>query len=395
LVTSVDNNSGSTITKGSVVYINGRHSSNLPTIALAQANTEANSYSTFALVENDITTSNSGTVIQAGQITNLNLPTSTYSDGQIVYLSPTVSGGITTTKPLAPYHIVKIGTITRAHPNLGTIELKIENGWQLDELSDVQIPLVPNDSTLLQFSIIDSLWHSVSVNNAIGTKYIKPSDTASMLSNYQKSATAVKYSDTTSLIATKTNLLSEINYSDTSTLIATKSNVNLKVNISDTSAFQRKSISAYSFMANKTNAVANVSAQTFKDSTGTYSDAPVWSGGTAPTTLTGEYSFTQIGKLVTVIITLNYTNAGSANTSVVIPLPSSCPTPKTVAGISGNSACFVYGTGNIMTTSFAFSAVAARVGLRNNSTSTGYEIAMAIGSSAVKAASVTIQYYAN
>ena len=208
LVTTVYNNSGSTITKGSVVYINGRHSSNLPTIALAQANTEANSYSTFALVQDDITNGNSGTVIQAGNISNLNLPTASYSDGQIVYLSPTVAGGITVNKNsvLAPNHIVKLGTIIRAHPTLGSIELKIENGWQLDELSDVKIAAVPNDSTLLQFSRVDSLWHDVSVTNAIGNKYLKPTDsvslsnrinlkvniadTATMLSPYLRSNTA-------------------------------------------------------------------------------------------------------------------------------------------------------------------------------------------------------------
>lgn len=211
LVTSVYNNSGSTITKGSVVYINGRHSSNLPTIALAQANTEVNSYSTFALVENDIPTSSSGIAIQAGNIGNLNLPTSTYTDGQIVYLSPTTAGGITTTKPLAPNHIVKIGTITRAHPTFGTIELKIENGWQMDELSDVQIPAVPNDSTLLQFSRVDSLWHSVSVTNAIGANYIKPSDTATMLSKY------LRKTDTTTL-SNRINL--KVNISDTASMLA-------------------------------------------------------------------------------------------------------------------------------------------------------------------------------
>jgi len=170
LLTSVYNNSGATITKGSVIYINGRHSSNLPTIAKAQANTEANSYSTFALVQDDITNNNSGLVIQAGNIGSLNLPTSSYTDGQLVYLSPTTAGGITTTKPLAPYHIVKIGTITRAHPTQGSIELKIENGWQLDELSDVKIALVPADSVILQFSRVDSLWHDVSVTSAIGKK---------------------------------------------------------------------------------------------------------------------------------------------------------------------------------------------------------------------------------
>lgn len=173
LVTTVYNNSGSTIAKGSVVYINGRHSSNYPTIAKAQANTEENSYSTFAMVQDDILNNNTGTVIQAGNISNLNLPTASYTDGQLIYLSPTVAGGITTTKPLAPNHIVKIGTVTRAHPTLGSIELKIENGWQLDELSDVQIAAVPADSTILQFSRVDSLWHDVNPTTAMGNRFVR------------------------------------------------------------------------------------------------------------------------------------------------------------------------------------------------------------------------------
>lgn len=177
LATLVYNSTGTTIPKGSVVYINGRHSSNLPTIALAQANDEANSYKTFAITAEDIPTSNSGLSIQAGNITGLNLPTSSYTDGDILYLSPTIAGGITITKPLAPYHICKLGSVTRAHPTLGAIEIKIENGWQLDELSDVQIPAVPNDSTLLQFSRTDSLWHSVSTNTILNGRMEAKQDT--------------------------------------------------------------------------------------------------------------------------------------------------------------------------------------------------------------------------
>ena len=180
LITSVYNNSGSTITKGSVVYINGRHSSNLPTITLAKADNEENSYRSFGFVVDDITNNSGGTVVQAGTITNLNLSTSSFTDGQLLYLSPTIAGGYTTTKPLAPQHITKLGTVVRAHPTFGTIEIKIENGWQLDELSDVQIAATPSDSTLLQFSRVDSLWHAVSPTTAIGSRYIKPSDTASL-----------------------------------------------------------------------------------------------------------------------------------------------------------------------------------------------------------------------
>jgi hypothetical protein len=190
LITSVYNNTGSIITKGSVVYINGRHSSNLPTIALAQANSEANSYTTFALVADDIAIGGTGTVIQVGNISGLNLPTSSFTDGDPLYLSPTVAGGYTKVKPSAPNHITKIGTVTRAHPTLGSIQIKIENGWQLDELSDVQISAVPNDSTILQFSRVDSLWKAVDPTTAMGNRFVKITDTASMLSPYLRSNSA-------------------------------------------------------------------------------------------------------------------------------------------------------------------------------------------------------------
>ena len=172
LTTQVWNSTGVTIPKGSVVYINGAHSSILPTIALSKANAETTSAYTYGLVETDITNNSQGTVIQSGSITYLNLPTSTYTDGDQLYLSPTVAGGYTLTKPTAPNHYVAIGTVTRAHPTLGTIQIAIRNGFQLDEMSDVAIAAVPVDSALLQFSRVDSLWHDVSVANVM-TKYQK------------------------------------------------------------------------------------------------------------------------------------------------------------------------------------------------------------------------------
>ena len=241
LTTRVFNNTGATINAGSVVYISGRHSSNLPTIALAVGNNEANSYKTFAIVDGNIANNSDGIVVQAGNIGNLNLPTSTYTDGDIVYLSPTIPGGITITKPLAPYHICKIGSITRAHPTFGSIEVKIENGWQLDELSDVQTATLPDDGNILQFSQIDSLWHDVSVTNAIGNNYLKPSDS----SIYQ-----TKFRSDTERINVYTSLNTKLNKSD-STIYQTKfrsdsartniyTSINTKLNLSDSTIFQTK-----------------------------------------------------------------------------------------------------------------------------------------------------------
>ncbi len=203
LITEVYNKSGATISKGAVIYIDGKHSNNMPSIALAQANNEENSYKTFALVTDDIPNMSSGYIIQAGTITGLNLPTNQYTDGDVLYLSPTVPGGYTTTKPLAPYHICKIGSVVNAHPTQGRIEIKIENGWQLDELSDVTIPAVPADSVLLQFSRVDSLWHDVSPLTAIGNRYIKPTDTVSLSNRINLKLNATDTASLSSRINTK------------------------------------------------------------------------------------------------------------------------------------------------------------------------------------------------
>ena len=336
LITTVYNNSGVTITKGTVVYINGRHSSNFPTVLPAQANSEQNSYKTFAIVDANILNNATGIVIQAGNITELNLPTSTFTDGDIVYLSPLVLGGITNVKPLAPNHICKLGSVTRAHPTFGSIEIKIENGWQLDELSDVSIPLVPADSVLLQFSRVDSLWHDVTINNAIGNRYIKPTDTT---------------------------------------------------------VFQRKSLSAYTIMANNTSATANATAQAFKDTSGTYTGTITWAG-TAPTSGNLTYRWTRIGKMVTINIALVYANAGTTNNQVIVTLPADAPTPTKPTGLTSASNMLYPALTQINATNQStLTSSTMRSMLRSNSGNNGFEFFIQCGATSAVNAFITCTYF--
>ena len=376
LITTVYNKSGATITKGSVVYIDGAHSSNLPTIALAKANQESTSAYTYGLVETDITDNSSGTVIQVGVITNLNLPTNTYTDGQTLYLSPTVAGGYTTTKPLAPYHYVAIGTVTKAHPVTGTIQIAIRNGFQLDEMSDVSIALVPLDSTILQFSRVDSLWHDVNPTTAMGNRFVKVADSSAMLSKYLRK-------------------------NDTSTL---SSRINLQVNISDTATmltpYSRKFAAAYTINANNTNAAASESTQTFRDSAQkAYTGSISWTGTTAPSGATNHsYRWFQVGKLVTLRITLIYATAGAALTSVLCSLPSDCPTPEIPTGSTANSSYLYIGSGTLSTAVTAGGISGTINGgiseLRINSGGTGYEILISRFAAGYATARATIQYFA-
>jgi hypothetical protein len=157
LVTEVYNNSGATITKGTVVYINGGQG-NLPTITKAQANTEAASNQTIGLVRADITNNNNGFVTVAGTLIDIN--TNAFSTGQTLYLSPSVAGGFTATKPTSPDHIVYVGVVVRAHPTHGVIEVKIQNTQELSESSDVLIT-TPTNGQILQYDSATSLWKNV------------------------------------------------------------------------------------------------------------------------------------------------------------------------------------------------------------------------------------------
>lgn len=183
------NQTGSTLTKGTVVYISGAHG-NLPTISKAQANAESTSAGTYGLVVADIANASSGSVIIAGLAENLN--TSGYVDGNILYLSPTVAGGWTTTKPVAPNHMVYLGVVTRSHPNLGTVQLRVANGFELDELHDVLITSKTNND-LLAYESSTGLWK----NKSFSTLGLLPSSTASLtyqtivgMSSYLTTATA-------------------------------------------------------------------------------------------------------------------------------------------------------------------------------------------------------------
>jgi len=164
LITEVYNNSGATLTKGTIVYINGTQG-NLPTIAKALATGDSTSAQTFGFVQTDITNMNNGYVIVAGKLTDLD--TSAYSGGTQLYLSPTTAGTYTSTKQYAPNHLVYVGIVVRAHPTQGSIEVKIQNGYELDELHDV-IAQTPSNNDGIFYNSTSTKWENKSVATALG-----------------------------------------------------------------------------------------------------------------------------------------------------------------------------------------------------------------------------------
>lgn len=154
LIAPVRNQTGSTLTKGTVVYISGA-SGNKALVSKSQANSESTSSGTFGMVNADINNNSNGYVTISGIVSGLN--TSEYADGTVLYLSPTVAGGYTSTKPSAPNHMVYIGTVTYSHANQGAIQTRIQNGYELDELHNVAISSLA-DGQLLTWEASTSLW---------------------------------------------------------------------------------------------------------------------------------------------------------------------------------------------------------------------------------------------
>jgi hypothetical protein len=141
----VRNETGATLTKGTVVYISGA-SGNKATVSKAIANTDATSAQTFGLIFENLSNNQNGTAIVFGELTGLN--TSAFAAGVQLYLSPTTAGTFTSTKQYAPNHLVYIGVVTRSHANQGSIEIKIQNGYELDELHDVEAQTPANRNSL-------------------------------------------------------------------------------------------------------------------------------------------------------------------------------------------------------------------------------------------------------
>jgi len=164
LIREVYNSTGATLTKGTIVYINGGQG-NLPTITKALAVGDTTSAQTFGVVQSDISNQSNGYVVVAGGLNSLD--TQAYLAGTALYLSPTTAGAYTSTKPYAPDHIVYIGVVVRSHPTMGVIEVKIQNGYELDELHNVAAQSPSNNDGIF-YNTTTSLWEKKSIATALG-----------------------------------------------------------------------------------------------------------------------------------------------------------------------------------------------------------------------------------
>jgi hypothetical protein len=136
-------------------------------VDLALATNDLLSAETIGLVTETIANNQEGFITTSGLVRNINttgsLQSETWADGDILYLSPTTAGNITNVKPIAPNHLIIIGYVVYAHINQGSIFVKVDNGYELDELHNVLINSVANND-VLTYDSATSLWKNKQSN---------------------------------------------------------------------------------------------------------------------------------------------------------------------------------------------------------------------------------------
>jgi hypothetical protein len=165
----VKNSTASPMTKGQVVYVSGADGNN-PTVSLAIATSEAGSSKTIGVLKQGLAVGASGYVITDGLLEGLNT-NSAGAAGDTIWLSPTTAGGVvygTANKPSAPNHMVFIGYVLRKNTNNGKIFVKIQNGFELQELHNVAISN-PVTGQVLKYNATTQLWSNDTDAGGINT----------------------------------------------------------------------------------------------------------------------------------------------------------------------------------------------------------------------------------
>jgi len=130
----VKNVTGTSIPKGKVVRINGATGDNA-LISTASWDSDGVSANTLGILNETIADNAFGYVMTEGKL--IGIDTSTFTAGQLLFLGPT--GSIIGSEPIPPYHAVRLGQALRIQSNNGSMYIRIDNGYELDELHNVLI----------------------------------------------------------------------------------------------------------------------------------------------------------------------------------------------------------------------------------------------------------------
>lgn len=161
------------LTKGQAVYVSGASGTNM-LVSKASNTSEATSSKTLGLIAQDLAINGQGFVITEGLLSGLNTSTATIGDPVWLGVDGALIYGLAS-KPYAPAHLVFIGIVTRVSSTVGEIFVKVQNGFELKEIHDVDlITTAPTDGQVLTYEASSGLWKNKTITSsstAVRTPY--------------------------------------------------------------------------------------------------------------------------------------------------------------------------------------------------------------------------------
>ena len=156
---------GEAINKGQAVYVSSADGTNM-IVSKASNTSEATSSKTMGLLAQTLATNGKGFVITEGLLDNVNTFGATAGDPVWLGTSGNLIFGLIG-KPYAPAHLVFIGIVTRVSATVGEIFVKVQNGFELKEIHDVDlITTTPINGHILGFN--GSLWVNKTIAGWLG-----------------------------------------------------------------------------------------------------------------------------------------------------------------------------------------------------------------------------------
>lgn len=128
---------GENISIGHAVYTYSANGTNI-IVKKASNDTESTSSKTLGLLKTSGVLNDQRVVITEGLISGLDTSTATVGDAVWLGTAGDLIYGISN-KPVAPAHLVYLGVVTRVNNSNGEIFVKVQNGFEIDELHDVSV----------------------------------------------------------------------------------------------------------------------------------------------------------------------------------------------------------------------------------------------------------------
>ena len=153
------------VTKGQAVYVSGATGTNM-LVSKADNTTDAMSSKTMGLVDATGVTNDIVNIITEGLLSGLNTTSATIGDAVWLGTSGNLLYGLAN-KPVAPAHMVFIGIVTRVSATNGEIFVKVQNGFELEELHNVLITS-ESDKDLLYYDQASTLWKNATIPEILG-----------------------------------------------------------------------------------------------------------------------------------------------------------------------------------------------------------------------------------